>query len=349
MNSQPSTRLQVRTPDSLIAAVPHLLGFRPELSMVIVALARPRFQVQLALRFDLPDASDHETADLVAGHATDLLVRGRYVDAVAIGYGPGTLVTPVADRIRQAFGTAGIRLHDLLRVEDGRYWSYQCPDPACCPADGAPLATPCADEASAVLADAGLPVLASRADLAATIAPLTGSEADVMRVAIVRAVQAMRRAAEPDSAASLADGLAAVKHAIATYRDGGSLVEPRQFARLAVSLTGLRVRDDAWARMDPQHRVSHARLWTDVIRRACPGYVAAPASLLAFVAWQCGEGALASIALDRALADDPAYSMARLLAGALAAGLPPSVARLPMTPDEVAASYDRREQVVEEQ
>jgi hypothetical protein len=58
------------------------------------------------------------------------------------------------------------------------------------------------------------------------------------------------------------------------------------------------------------------------------------------VAWQSGEGALANVALDRALADDPAFSMATLLRQVIAAGAPPSLARLPMTPEEVAASYD---------
>jgi hypothetical protein len=58
------------------------------------------------------------------------------------------------------------------------------------------------------------------------------------------------------------------------------------------------------------------------------------------VAWQCGDGALANVALDRALADDPRYSMALLLRQVITAGAPPSLARLPMTPAEVAASYD---------
>ena len=77
-----------------------------------------------------------------------------------------------------------------------------------------------------------------------------------------------------------------------------------------------------------------------MVRRAQPGYVAAPAALLAFVAWQSGDGALANVALDRALADDPWYSMALLLRQVITAGAPPSLARLPMTPEEVAASYD---------
>jgi hypothetical protein len=45
------------------------------------------------------------------------------------------------------------------------------------------------------------------------------------------------------------------------------------------------------------------------------------------------------LALDRALADDPRYSMALLLREAIDCGAPPSLARLPMTPEEVAASY----------
>jgi hypothetical protein len=98
--------------------------------------------------------------------------------------------------------------------------------------------------------------------------------------------------------------------------------------------------------MDPGHADAHLRLWTDLTRRAQPGYVAAPASLLAFVAWQSGDGALANVALDRALADDPAYSMALLLRQVITAGTPPSLARLPMTPEEVAASYDEADEEI---
>ena len=335
--------VRLRTPDALIAAVPHMLGFRPENSMVIVALAGPRGQVGLTFRFDLPDPPDPHLADLIAGHAVAILTRGPYSDAIAIGYGSGALVTPVADRIRRAFDAAGIKLHDLLRVQDEKFWSYTCPNPACCPVDGLPLATPGADQASAALARAGFAVAGSRAQLAATIAADTGPDADTMRAATTRAVRAIDQAAATDPAALVSDGLALVQHAIATYRGGGSLTRPSQFAWLAVTLTSIRVRDDAWARMDPQYRADHARLWTDLTRRASPGYVAAPASLLAFTAWQGGDGALASLAVDRALADDPEYSMAHLLGDALAAGLPPSVARLPMTPEEVAAAYARRQ------
>ena len=139
-----------------------------------------------------------------------------------------------------------------------------------------------------------------------------------------------------------AAGQPMVVEAIRRYRSGEE-IDVEFAAWVTVALRELRVRDDAWARMLPEHGSAHTRLWTDLTRLAQPGYVAAPASLLAFVAWQQGDGALANIALDRALADSPRYSMAKLLRRALDSGAPPSMARLPMTPEEVAASYDAQE------
>jgi hypothetical protein len=140
-----------------------------------------------------------------------------------------------------------------------------------------------------------------------------------------------------------AEGLAAVSAMIDAYRAGGKFTTDYQVAWLTVALRDIRVRDDAWARMDPAHRDAHLRMWLDVTRRAQPKCVAAPAALLAFVAWQSGDGALANVALDRSLADDPGYSMAQLLRQVISAGTPPSMATLPMTPEEVAASYDEAE------
>ena len=50
-----------------------------------------------------------------------------------------------------------------------------------------------------------------------------------------------------------------------------------------------------------------------------------------------------NVALNRALEEDPHYSMAVLLRKVVGSGAPPSLARLPMTPEEVAASYDEAE------
>ncbi|MGH3680495.1 MAG: DUF4192 domain-containing protein, partial [Natronosporangium sp.] len=95
-----------------------------------------------------------------------------------------------------------------------------------------------------------------------------------------------------------------------------------ELARLALLLESIPVRDAAWRAITPEQ--PHLRLWTDLTRRADPSLVPAPASLLAFTAWRSGDGALAGLALERALRQDPAYSMATLIRHALEQGLSPS-------------------------
>ena len=349
--AKPAIRVRAGSPASLLAIIPHLLGFAPEASMVVIG-TRPRSgAIKVTLRYDLPDPSDPELAADIAGHATAVLAAQQLTAAVAAGYGPDELVRPVATALRDAMAPAGIYLAECLRTDDGRYWSYTCSNQACCPDQGVRFDLAGNAEAAA-MAVAGERVLAGRAAVAATIAPVTGEPAERMREATSRAEQHVRQvlAETRKSARSGAarrmiasEGLAAVASVIATYRAGGSYGTDDDIAWLTVALTDLRVRDDAWARMDPAGRDAHLRLWTDVVRRAQPGYAAAPASLLAFVAWQGGNGVLANLALDRALADCPGYSMATLLRQVLSAGAPPSMARLPLTPDEVADCYRQLE------
>jgi hypothetical protein len=343
-------RVRVSSPADVLAVVPHLLGFHPDKSIVVMGVGRPRARVQLAFRYDLPDSPDPLHAADIAEHAAEVLRHRRLSSVIGVGYGPGALVTPVADALAAAVRQAGLRLHELMRVEDGRYWSYLCENPECCPADGVPFDVR-ANPAAAAMTVAGLVAYPDRAALAGTLAPVTGAVAQSMEQATRRARE---RAADLIAQASgprtgrpdrlLVDaGRRAVQEAIGTYRAGRRLLADEPVAWLTVVLAHLAVRDDAWSRMDPGYRAAHLRLWTDVVRRTTPAYLPAPASLLAFTAWQSGEGALANIAIDRALAADPGYSLAQLLRGIMDAGVPPSAARVPMTPEQVAASYDLAE------
>ena len=350
---QPTLLVRAGSPTALLTLVPHLLGFVPEASLVVIGVAPPRDRIRVTLRYDLPDPSQPGLVADLAAHAVGVLRAQRLTAAVAAGYGPEPLVTPVADEVRDAARRAGIDVREFLRVQEGRYWSYLCRNEACCPAAGTPFDPAAADPAmAAALARLGGPVLADRAAMAARVAPLGGIAAESMRQATRRAEQhiarllaKVRKSARLGAARHMivAEGLAAVGAMIARYRDGGRFATDDEIARISVALRDLRVRDDAWARMDPAHAAAHQRLWINVVRRAQPRYVAAPAALLGFVAWQSGEGALANVALDRALADDSRYSMALLLRQVITAGAPPSLARLPMTPEEVAASYDDAE------
>jgi hypothetical protein len=345
---RPAEVIRVSSPASLLAAVPVLLKFEPsEPTMVVIGTVPPRSSVAVALRYDI---GNPRRATALARHAASLLGAQGITSACAVGYGPDEVVTPVADALRAHFIKSEIAVPELLRAQDGRYWSYVCNDPECCPSDGTsydpkdhPVARKYADW-----------VLASRDALAATVAPVTGEAADSMRKATraarQRASRVAARAGKSDRdrrRARREAGLQAVADAVSLYRSGGRLESHKDAAWLALSLESLQVRDDAWSRMVPEHRQAHLRLWTDLTTLAQPGYVDAPASLLAFCAWQDGDGALANVALDRALADNPDYSMAVLIRDALDCGAPPSMARLPMSPEDVAASYQAAEEAQE--
>ncbi|TXK39285.1 DUF4192 domain-containing protein [Nonomuraea sp. C10] len=132
----------------------------------------------------------------------------------------------------------------------------------------------------------------------------------------------------------VAEGLARVRAALARAAAGDRL-DDAEAARLGLALAVIRVRDEAWTLMDD----SHIALWKDLTRRLEPAFIPPVASLLAMAGWRAGDSILATIALERALAIDPHYSMANLLMHALQHLLPPAVldGRMP-APDELDAA-----------
>jgi Domain of unknown function (DUF4192) len=346
----PRLRVRIGSPTSLLAVIPGLLGFDPGHSIVVIGMESRTAMVRVTLRYDMPDPHEPRMAAALASQAVSLLDAQGVTTAVMVGYGTDEAVSPVATALRERASRAGIAVTEALRADKGRYWSYVCADPACCPPGGTPFDITDHPAARALRA-AGGRVLADRAALAASVAAASGRPGAATRRAtrdflanVARCMIRLDRAGTPASAPRLtaALGEVVVQDAIRRYR-AGEQVPVEQAAWLTVALAQVRVRDDAWARMEVEHQGAHLRLWTDLTRLARRGYVAAPASLLAFCAWQAGDGALANVALDRALADNPRYSMAQLLRDALDSGAPPSMARLPMTPEEVAAAYEAAE------
>jgi Domain of unknown function (DUF4192) len=322
-----------------------MLGFYPSCSLVVVGLSGQHNRVHVTFRYDLPDPPDVACAEDIAEHAASVLSRQRLHAAALVGYGPATLVTPVMAAVADRLLDDEVELVEMLRAESGRYWSVLCEDPTCCPAEGRPF-DPGSHPVAAAMTEAGMPALADREALARTLLPPAGGGESIRgstRLAEQRlcdlGTQYWANGGKDPQECTARTGRAAVGQAIRRYRAGESITSGDELAWLAVLLADLRVRDDAWARMDPRHCEAHSRLWTDVVRSATSEYVPAPAALLAFVAWQAGNGALGSVAVQRALAARPGYSMALLIGRALEGGLPPSAARLPMTPAQVAASY----------
>ena len=94
--------------------------------------------------------------------------------------------------------------------------------------------------------------------------------------------------------------------------------------RFAMWATILPVRDALWAVITPSNAREMVGLWSHVVRCAPPPISPPSLSLAGFASWLSGDGALALIAAERALAIDPDYTLAGLLLKLLEAGVPPS-------------------------
>lgn len=333
--------LILRTPADLLAAVPYLLGFHPTDSLVAVGLRRSRVVFQA--RADLPGPR-LPVADF-ATHIAGVVAQQRVDTALIVGYGAAERVTPAVEATRSALALLDVEVPEMLRAEGGRYWSYVCDRLDCCPADGVPydVAT------SAVAAEAtlaGWVALPDRHALVAQLAPVDGAAREAMAVATRRAARRLERLLEPGAHRAALDGagraggrsrtgrrglaklVAAEEDAVAVgldrYRDGQRL-DDDEAAWLSVLLSYRVVRDHVWSLISLEVAATHRALWLDLVRRAEPELVPAPATLLAFAAWQGGDGAMATVAIGRALGVDPDYRLALLLDEALRHGVPPEV------------------------
>ncbi|MFF5247587.1 DUF4192 domain-containing protein [Streptosporangium sp. NPDC000095] len=329
-------RLLLGSTEDVLGAVPYLLGFHPTDSLVVIGLtgSPPRIRLHLTVRWDLPLGSGG------LGQIVPLFVKEGVAQVILVGYGLGPLVTPAVDEAVALFRRSDLVVVDALRVEGGRYWSYECARTDCCPADGVPYER----RADAVAAEAvlhGLVALPDRQTLERSLDPVTGPARQAMSEATDRLTAELRdrlarcRDADGFAAEFVADGMARVREAIVTYASGGRLGE-EQAARLGIDLAVIRIRDEAWTLVGEESHEAHLRLWHDLTRRLEPRFVPPAASLLGLVAWQRGDSALAGIALTRAHEANPGYSMAHLLAHAIHHLVPPHAlnGRMP-SPEEL--------------
>lgn len=334
--SPPQPVARLRGPGDLAAALPHLCGFVPSESLVVIALRGPRQRVGLTMRVDLP-ARAHEgllVADLVdrlvsAGADGSMLVL--CTEACNSGKAVGALPRArLVRRLRAAVRRAGLDVGDALLVRSGRWWSYVCDDARCCPAEGTPLSGEHSEGLVLVQAHAALEgraVLPSRADLVASLAPPDGELRDAAAAALADAER--ERCAELSGRGSVDAGRSALVRWRAALASAGSPplhLPAATAAALVVSLGDCLVRDEvlSWVLADD------AALLTLLLALAAasPAPWDAPVcTLVSWVAHARGDGGLANVALDRALQAQPAYSLALLSRQVLDGQVPPTQLR----------------------
>jgi hypothetical protein len=320
--------LRLRAPAEVLAAMPYVVGYYPSDSIVVLGLHERR--LIFAARDDLPgpEASEREICDQV-DHLLDVLLRQNCTSVLVVGVGDAARADRLAMNLLDAYESAGLVVQEVMRAHEGRYWSYLCDSPTCCPPEGVPYDS----TTSTVAAEwtfAGRVAFRDRADYETQLRPVMGAARDAMCQATDAAHRRLHSllisARDEKSAAAslLAAGETAVDLAVTRQFSGGTLTD-EEVAWLSVLLLDIPVRDLAWARIrgSMEDLEQHQALWTDVVRRCEPDLIAAPASLLGFAAWRCGDGGMARMALERAVAAEPRYTMAGGLLTALSRGIPP--------------------------
>jgi hypothetical protein len=294
--------LSIHSPDELVAAIPHLLGFMPQESIIFVPM---RSDLPVA-RVDLPTTP--RDRDVVWSS-----IRGAFSRYAQPGSSVAILCL-TADReeahvvghdFAARLGSIGIDTRVMLWADETRWADLDTGDKG--------LQTEAARENVAAMT-----VLAGRAQPAASRESLAGSlvgDREPIAVLLPEARDAAR-----ENTARL-EGHWALSRVQRFHREGIKLSDA-DAARLLVSVESIPIRDRLWLDMNRGNAGSHVALWTDMTKRAPDEVRAAPASLLGFAGWLSGHGALAWCALDQVPRDKP-YALANLVAAAVQSGMHP--------------------------
>lgn len=296
----------------VVRNLPGMLGFRPVESLVVVAVQDGC--VSCVLRVDLSDVTAADAIErlalLVARSSADgavavfvstlssscLMCAGRFGDmAVTLG---------------EALDANRVRLMDAVavdRVEAGGRW--KCVDG--CGKAGV-LGDPASSAAAAAAVVAGRRMYATREELEAVVA------VDAHRAAAVAPMLAGAGGAVDEVAAAVRQAVAAVRHV-----GQGAVLSDAELAGVGASLVDVRVRDALFKLVDSKEASAAETLWSQLARVLPQPYRCEALCLMGFSAFARGEGPLAGVALEAALAEDPAHRMARMLDCALQNGIRP--------------------------
>ena len=323
------------SPHDLLAAIPFLIGYHPENSLVLVALKDD--SVGMAMRVDMPTDIAPESYDLLASHfqreAADAALIVAYVDSE-------TDPEPVLINTSAALLRAGISIKESLIVSDGRYRSMLCHDSECCPPLGSPIPDIDSSRIAAEHVIAGHPMpFANVSGLVQSIAALPSA----MEESWQSEVRTFWIESDSENLLDLQrDGATAVIDLAGEYAQGRGAEDRELVARVIGRISDIQVRDYALGSHNEETADAYWQMWRELLLIAPRGFVAPIASIFAALAYERGEGALAHKALDRALADDERYSLALLLRRVFTAGWPPqsfSAMRAELHPKVVAAIF----------
>lgn len=365
MTSNERPHVTLEHPGELLASVPHLLGFHPVDSLVVLGLHGPASaSVSVVLRSDLPPPSQTRA---LAEYLLLPLTQHEASGIVLIVVGGRVPVDDLPNRellarCESVLVDGGFSILHQLWTPDtasGRRW--RCYDDFHC---SGLLPDPASTDLAAIVTEAGMVTYDRREDIVATLAPepddvLARRSASLDRLTDTtepgatepthqppadETPTAPTESAAPDSTKSDAardrsvppdpdddqtrDRLDAVRTAIAAAVAAPPTLSDEDVIRMSGALADHRVRDTCLDFDSLPDVAAAERLWTALARATPVPERAEPACLLAFSAYARGDGVLAGIALTEAEAADPGHRLSSLLRSALTLGLAPSKIRV---------------------
>ncbi|MEW5352033.1 DUF4192 domain-containing protein [Streptomyces sp. 16-176A] len=357
----PEHQVTLRTPAELADALPYLLGYPPEDSIVLAALhdqgGRGRFGGRARLGIppnpaDWPSAARQLAQGLITGSERRGAKPEQMVAFVCQEPSPGETgrevmlrLRPLAQKLRTECGRLDVPVIEALCISAGRFWSYCCPSTGCCPDEGLPMGLPGTSVLAAAATYAGIQVRGSLRELRARLLPReTGADRGqesaldaANRALVPRILDEDKRAEVAAQTLDLAERVmrrfaqaSFLADASAADLRDDALLRDEEAASLILGLQDRTTRDRAAEWMEGDEAGPALRLWRALARRCVGPYgehAAAPLTLAGWVAWSTGDGIEAREALAMALGADPDYLFARLLHQACNEGLDPESVR----------------------
>ena len=291
-------------PADLLAAIPYVLGYHPQESVVVVFVTGDRrLTCGLCVSRQAPDS-------FIIAESSTAASRADAGYAFVVGYGPlvdRERLAGIADSL-----TMAVPIQACLLVDEGRYY---------CLNDGCP----CTPEHGAVL-DPSSGVIAAEMTLRGRVALPSREHFDTF-VESDPDAQARTAAALSQVPDVLPDPVAVVHTSLDIAAAGGQLSD-EQVAYLAVALVDNGGRCAAW--LATTGETWQHDMWLDTARRVPEHCVAAPANLVAWSAWRRSEPALARAALSKAVQAQPDNTMSQLIGVVLTSGINPATLPWPL-------------------
>lgn len=327
----PASRYVARSSTDLVAIVPVVLGFHPRDSVVLLTFGAPGAAFHARVDLPVEVAEQEEVADLLVGavsanHVERVAVL-LYTDDVEAAHAQSTLLL---GRLLER----GVEVIDVLRVDDGRWhvWPEDGSPGTAYDLEGHPFTAQGVFEGHVVHQD--------RAELADTLVGTDEDDGVEVALAATRFADFLASSAETGLLRTEARWLQSF---IRSHVTTTGAISAADAGRLLVLASILATRDVAWAEITRASSGGHVELWRGLVRQAPRHLLPGAASLLAFAAWQHGDGALAWCAIDRCLEVDPDYSMAHCVAQILTGAVPPDVWE-PIREDELPVFADAADQ-----